>query len=192
MSKRNKRGTRKNRRHSYSYVFGYGSLVNTQSRLNTIKSALKAYPVVIDEQFGYERDYYYRDRIGRGAERVLGIKKNPRKDTLINGALFKVPNDRLKDMDLRENNYKKIRIPWEYVLLYGKSNPQTSVPIYAYQPLPEISEGHRGKISDEYLDITIQGFLEYGIPFTRLFFDTTKHLPEGYRSLEEYKESMRN
>jgi len=148
--------------------------------------------VVIDEQFGYERDYHYRDRIGRGAERVLGIRKNPRKDTLINGALFKVPNDRLKDMDLRENNYKKIRIPWKYVLLYGKSNLGISVPIYTYQPLPEISKGHRGKISDEYLDITIQGFLEYGIPFTRLFFDTTKHLPEGYRSLEEYKKSMRN
>ena len=101
MSMQKRQSTRKNRRHSYSYIFGYGSLVNTQSRLNTIKSAVKAYPIVVDEQFGYERDYYYRDRIERGAERVLGIKKNPKKDTIINGALFKVPRDRLKDMDLR-------------------------------------------------------------------------------------------
>ena len=187
-----RQSTRKNRRHSYSYIFGYGSLVNTQSRLNTIKSAIKAYPIVVDEQFGYERDYYYRDRIERGAERVLGIKKNPKKDTIINGALFKVPRDRLKDMDGRENNYKKIRIPWKHILVYGKFKLDTSVPIYTYQPLPEISKGHRGKISDEYLDVSIKGFLEYGIPFTRLFFDTTKHLPKGYRSLEEYKESMRN
>ena len=192
MSKRNKRGTRKHRRHSYSYIFGYGSLVNTRSRLDTIKSAVKAYPVVIDEKFGYERDYHYRDRIGKGAQRVFGIEKNPNKDTLINGALFKVPNDRLKDMDSRENNYKKIRIPWKHILTHGKPNLETSVPIYTYQPLPEISTGHRGKVYGEYLDITIQGFLQYGIPFTRLFFDTTKHLPKGYRNLEEYRESMRN
>ena len=76
--------------------------MNTLSRISTIKSAVKAYPVVIDEHFGYERDYHYRDRIDRGAERVLGIKKNPKKDTIINGALFKVPNNRLKDMDFRE------------------------------------------------------------------------------------------
>ena len=185
----NKNKTKKNIL-KYSYIFGYGSLVNTKDREVTTNRKDKTYPVIIKEDFGYKRSYDFMSSYLR-KRRVLGIKKNNNFNTQINGILIKVPNSVIKNLDSRESNSKKLRIKWKHIINYNTTNKLNhDYPIYTYATKQEYSNYNRcDKIWKYYLNLTVRGFLEYGEEFAKLFFETTSNLPKDFSTYEKWKKN---
>lgn len=80
---------------SKNYIFGYGSIINSESRRSTLAKSKtpcdtnEAYPVMLSKDSGYVRKWCFRSQTGFSA---LGLQKcgNARYD--IFGVLFPVDN----------------------------------------------------------------------------------------------------
>jgi hypothetical protein len=157
-----------------SYIFGYGSLVNTESRNST--SVTLAQPVIIHKEFSYIRHY----NTSQPKLPPLGLVKitDSTKQMPINGVLFKVNEDQLKRFDKREGDNTRIRVPTKYIESFDKTI-DSSLPIYAYIPKPKPYCNNCTKpINYNYIQLVSDGFKEYGVAFYNLFVKTTQNLPK--------------
>ena len=104
--KQNNRKTQKNKQECV-YIFGYGSLMSEKSRFKTHKQESKAYPVVVNKHFGYKRCW---NTLIPNNKIVLGLEKNNKKNTPINGILFKVCKCCYKQFLEREKRYEEKKV----------------------------------------------------------------------------------
>ncbi|MEM6853944.1 MAG: gamma-glutamylcyclotransferase family protein [Planctomycetota bacterium] len=88
-----------------AYVFGYGSLIQGDSRRGTVPGAERAWPV---EVAGFQREWNYRPRHGPPWATYLGLR--PRAGAVTNGVVFAVDEHDLVELDRREANYERIRV----------------------------------------------------------------------------------
>ncbi|MEM9915851.1 MAG: gamma-glutamylcyclotransferase family protein [Planctomycetota bacterium] len=88
-----------------AYVFGYGSLIQGDSRRGTVPGAERAWPV---EVAGFQREWNYRPRHGPPWATYLGLR--PRAGAVTNGVIFAVDEHDLVELDRREANYERIRV----------------------------------------------------------------------------------
>ena len=187
-SKNRKRKTKTKRAPRYCYIFGYGSLIHDKDRQHTTIRHYKAIPVILNKEFGYKR-YYDYSIIEPPYYRVLEIRKNPANDTPINGVLFKIPISTLKELDEREEGYKRVTIPWKHITNHDTKNKlDKHVKIYTYVGLDKFSnKTSRDKIWHYYLDLTVHGCLSHGEDFAKMFFDTTYALPREYSTFNLWR-----
>ena len=110
MSRRSKKYT------PNTFIFGYGSLMNTASRKRTLKKHVPAYPTIINKKFGFSKRFntIAATRHG-GNEIVLGLEKNPHKTTTVKGGLFPVTKQQENRINRREHVYKRISIPRKFI-----------------------------------------------------------------------------
>ncbi len=94
------------------YIFGYGSLVNNESRFLTLKRYTEPIKVVLDSNFGYIRKWNYYNQEKNII--ALGLEKNIFGSN-INGILFDVHDSEIALLDKREIGYEKITIPPNYI-----------------------------------------------------------------------------
>src|SRR4051794_18968267 len=82
------------------FIFGYGSLINTQSRNSTATGPIPAVPVRVSAAFGYIRTWSDRSPSGFTA---LGLRKpGPNEQaTTINGVLYPVEGADMAKFDAR-------------------------------------------------------------------------------------------
>jgi hypothetical protein len=159
------------------YIFGYGSLVNNESRFLTIKRQTEPIKVIIDRSFGYIRkwNYYNKDKniIALGLEKHnIGSK--------INGILFDIYDNEISLLDKREIGYKKIIIPSNFINILSNDklkNLDNSI-IYTYIPtkdflLDNYKNINKNKLNQIYLNKCCNGFLSYNYTFYESFIDTT-------------------
>lgn len=162
------------------FIFGYGSLMNTESRDTTGRAGLHALPARISPDFGYVRSWCARSqRLGFTA---LGLRHRRAGEDgwSINGVVFPVAPDMLPRFDRRESGYDRVAVP--RALIEGVSwegLPATGT-IWAYVPkglsapsamplLPDL----RHPILQSYLDLCLEGALEHGPDFAREMIATT-------------------
>jgi len=164
-----------------NFIFGYGSLINTASRNSTASSPIHAIPVRVSAAFGYVRTWDDRCPCGFTA---LGLAKpGPGESAMtINGVVFPVLGEDMTAFDKREAGYARVEVPradiqavsweqlppqgkiWVYVPQHGKEAPGLDLPLpNAAYPLLE-----------SYVDVVIEGGLEYGPDFAREIIETTK------------------
>uniref|UniRef100_A0A6C0BS37 Gamma-glutamylcyclotransferase AIG2-like domain-containing protein n=1 Tax=viral metagenome TaxID=1070528 RepID=A0A6C0BS37_9ZZZZ len=149
-----------------SYVFGYGSLVNSESRNKTIKiNKNNIIPAVINKNFGYVRTTKFPS---------MGIIKVKQHKKDINGLLFKIDNTELESFDRREKSYNRIIVPSKYISIIGNMYFDTSLPVYIYKPKVNFGIKSGKTCTQKYLKIVSNGFKEYGNTFHELYLKTTE------------------
>jgi hypothetical protein len=163
------------------FIFGYGSLINTASRNSTATQAIPAIPVRVSAAFGYVRSWSDRSPSGFTA---LGLRRpyDGEAPMTINGVLYPVDGNDMSAFDAREKNYTRVEVPhaliesvswqslpehgtvWVYVPMIAGKPPGEGLPLAdAKYPLVE-----------SYIDIVVEGGLEYGPEFAREIIETTR------------------
>jgi len=164
-----------------NFIFGYGSLINTASRNSTSAHPIAAIPVRISAEFGYIRVWNDRSPSGFTA---LGLRKPvPGESALtINGVLYPVEGNDMAAFDARERGYVRVEIPQADIEAVSWQALPTQGHIWVYVP---DKPGHEPGIDlpspdahfpmlESYVDIVIEGGLEYGPDFAREIIATTK------------------
>jgi hypothetical protein len=162
------------------FIFGYGSLINTPSRNSTASAPIPAIPVRVSAAFGYIRAWNDRSPSGFTA---LGLRKpNPSESpATINGVLYPVEGDDMVKFDLREAGYARVEVPHADIEAVSWQAVPQEGHIWVYVPvrpggaagvgLPEPDAAF--PLLESYIDIVIEGGLEYGPDFARELIETT-------------------
>ena len=162
------------------FIFGYGSLINTPSRNSTAGTPVPAIPVRVSGDFGYIRTWNDRSPSGFTA---IGLRRpGPgEKAATINGVLYPVEGEDMTKFDTRETGYTRVEVPHvDIEALSWQSIPQAGH-IWVFVPvrpggapgvgLPEPDAAF--PVLESYIDIVIEGGLEYGPEFARELIETT-------------------
>jgi len=182
-----------------NYIFGYGSLINKESRYKTIKnkSVCDDIPVKISKDFGYIREWNYKGRADHHTGNIinytaLGLRKSNNGHS-INGVLYPITKNKLHVYDKREKDYLRIKIPHKYITIL--SNKLSNKSSTKNQPLDTsgyvwvyvLAKGGANYNSNNnihtatidypirqmYIDICILGCLQYGEEFAIEFINST-------------------
>ena len=164
-----------------NFIFGYGSLVNTASRNSTSTRPIPAIPVRVSAAFGYIRVWNDRSPSGFTA---LGLRRPaPGESAMtINGVVYPVDGNDMAAFDARERGYVRMEVPhadieavswqalpaqghiWVYVPDVAGKEPGVDL------PLPDA----KFPMLESYIDVVVEGGLEYGPEFAREIIATTK------------------
>lgn len=157
-------------------VFGYGSLMNSESLLSTVPNATDIRPAVIK---GFTRDFSVWDEVGWVSTNLdvsdkpfcaLDIHATDDVEALVNGVVFALPDEDLPKLLVREHDYTTIKttvydfatrqkIGEAIVFSSGKNNGQYDENSAAQQ---------------RYWDVCLSAAHEYGDEFYEMFIATTR------------------
>lgn len=164
-----------------NFVFGYGSLINTASRDATSDHPIAAIPVRVSAAFGYIRGWNDRSPSGFTA---LGLRKaGPGESAMtINGVLYPVEGAEMSEFDAREQGYVRVEVPHADIEAVSWQGLPAQGHIWVY--VPDIAGRAAGTglpvpdanypMLQSYMDVVIEGGLEYGPAFAREIIVTTK------------------
>ena len=162
------------------FVFGYGSLIDADSRDRTAGSALPAIPVRVSAEFGYLRAWVDRCSCGFTG---LGLRKpHPGEAAMtINGVIFAVDGSSLSKLDRREAGYRRVAVPLSLIAAVSWQELPRTGQIWTYVPLGfggepgiELPEPTvQFPMLQSYMDVVLRGALTYGSDFASEIIGTT-------------------
>ncbi len=163
------------------FIMGYGSLINSASRSSTVGAPVPAIPVRIAAGFGYVRAWNAQSPSGFTA---IGLRKVEPGETgaTINGVLYPVSGEDMTKYDEREQGYTRIEVPRDKVEAVSWERLPEGGRIWIYAPvgpdgrpgagLPTPDAEH--PLLQSYIDVVVEGGLEYGEAFAREVIETTE------------------
>jgi cation transport regulator ChaC len=168
------------------YVFGYGSLINSESRARTGRSGM-AIPARVT---GVQRIWNFVDR--RTRMTALGVVR--REESVTNGTLVSVPAADLLLFDRREGGYTRTRLDHSRVIGWDGQRVRADA-IWIYLPNEPGWPSQDCPIAQSYVDVVLVGCLEVEGSFAAEFVRTTTNW--GYpwvddRSAPRYLRAMQN
>lgn len=162
------------------FIFGYGSLINTPSRDATAGKAVAAIPVRVSAAFGYVRSWSDRSSSGFTA---LGLRRpfEGESPMTINGVIYPVGTD-MSAFDAREKGYVRVEVPRALIEAVSWQPLPTQGAVWVYVPKVEGKAPGEGlplpdaryPLVESYIDVVIEGGLEYGPEFAREILETTR------------------
>jgi len=163
------------------FIFGYGSLINSASRNGTLKKAVIAIPVRVSAQLGLIRSWNARSASGFTA---LGLRhKAPGEQaSTVNGVIYPVENGDLPALDDREKGYHREEVPLAMIEPASWLKIPAAAKIWVYVPdgskaTTQLPDPHF-PLLQSYIDLTLEGALEYGENFARELVETTSDWSE--------------
>lgn len=142
------------------YIFGYGSLINSQSRVATSPSALYASPVKV---VGIQRGWFGRlDDVGPTYLAAL-----PSPNSNCNGVIFKVSVEELAAVDEYESGYGRKRIDSKNVIMLDESKPVPEGDIWFYTCAVKRFATPQSPILQSYVDTCLNGCFEIEASFPK-------------------------
>jgi hypothetical protein len=119
-----------------SFIFGYGSLVDTASRDSTAKKPTVAVPARVSAGLGYVRCWCSRSRSGFTA---LGLRRPAPGEsaTTINGVLYPVEGEDMAAFDAREAGYARVEVPRDQIQAVSWQRLPERGEIWVYVPTTE-------------------------------------------------------
>jgi hypothetical protein len=163
------------------FIFGYGSLINSASRNSTAAKPVPAIPVRVSAVFGYIRAWNDRSPSGFTA---LGLRRpGPGENAMtINGVLYPVEGNDMSAFDAREKGYLRVEVPRQDIEAISWQGLPSQGKIWIYIPnrlgrapgvdLPPPDAEY--PLLQSYIDVVIEGGLEYSPDFAREIIETTK------------------
>ena len=175
------------------FVFGYGSLINPDSRARTNPTLAEqdGLPVVVRD---VERVWSARTTTGYTA---MGVRI--RKGADCTGILLEVNKAELEDLDKREQSYVRVEVHLDNVdqvpfldedefydteqaeALFEAKENEGNVRVWVYIQKDPIPADSSHPIPQSYVDVILSGCLTISEEFARSFIKTTK----GWRNKEE-------
>ncbi len=144
-----------------NYIFGYGSLIETESRLRAAPMAKVAFPAIAR---GFQRGWFARmpDTLASISPTYLGCF--PKEGSHTNGVIYEVTEEELEATDEREMGYKRIEVK-DFEEYYPIIETGDKVWIYVntfpdVTPPPSTFPNKNYPIVQSYVDICINGCLE--------------------------------
>lgn len=165
-----------------NFIFGYGSLINSASRAATAGAPIHAIPVRVSAAFGYVRAWDDRSPSGFTA---LGLRRpEPGESPMtINGVLYPVKGNDMAAFDGREAGYVRVEVPRDDIEPMSWEQLPERGTIWVY--VPDVPGKPPGRdlplpsaafpMLESYIDIVIEGGLEYGPAYARELIQTTKN-----------------
>ena len=147
---------------SHNFIFGYGSLIEDESRMRTTPSARYAWPVKVK---GVRRGWWARGDTSGLTTTYLGALDDA--DACCNGVIYPVTAEEIAATDQRESaGYKRCKIdPSQIEMLDGRSEPPEGE-FWAYinlippDQLDDNLPSPQFPMVQSYVDICIHGCLE--------------------------------
>lgn len=169
-----------------NYVFGYGSLINPESRARTGYTGATT-PVRVG---GFQRAWNFVYPKGRMT--ALGVI--PREKATTNGVLVEIPEAELPLFDQRESGYKRVVVG--RVDITGLNDQRVPEGMFwIYVPTDPGFPSLDCPIAQSYVDVVLKGCLELGERFAAEFVHTTTNWEYPWiddRSAPRYVRAMQN
>jgi gamma-glutamylcyclotransferase (GGCT)/AIG2-like uncharacterized protein YtfP len=137
------------------FIFGYGSLVESQSRARTSPSALYAFPVNVA---GIQRGWF--DQVGGVSLSTTYLGAVPDSSSNCNGVIFQVSQQQLDAFDQRETGYDRKRIDQNKITMFNGSKSAPEGDIWFYANREKLYASRECPIVQSYVDICLNGCLE--------------------------------
>jgi hypothetical protein len=163
------------------FIFGYGSLINSSSRAATAGRPVAAIPVRVAAAFGYVRSW--SDRASSGFT-ALGLRRPSGGEApmTINGVLYPVAGNDMSAFDAREKGYVRVEVPRALMEAVSWQPLPAQGTIWVYVPKAQDKAPGEGlpvpdarfPLVESYIDVVVEGALEYGPEFAREVIETTR------------------
>jgi cation transport regulator ChaC len=165
------------------FIFGYGSLINTPSRDATAGKPVPAIPVRVSAAFGYVRSW--SDRASSGFT-ALGLRRpfEGEAPMTINGVIYPVAGNDMSAFDAREKGYVRVEVPRALIEAVSWQPLPAQGTVWVYVPKAKDKDKAPGEglplpdakfpLVESYIDVVIEGALEYGPEFAREVIETTR------------------
>ncbi len=137
------------------FIFGYGSLVESQSRARTSPSALYAFPAKV---VGIQRGWFDRTPGDSLSTTFLGAVADP--DSECNGVIFEVSLQQREAFDKREAGYDRERIARDNITMLDGSKSAPEGDIWFYASTAKHYASPEFPIVQSYVDVCLNGCLE--------------------------------
>lgn len=137
------------------YIFGYGSLVESQSRAMTSPTALYASPVNVT---GIQRGWF--DQVGGVSLSTTYLGAVPEPSSNCNGVIFQVTQQQLAAFDSRETGYERKKIEQKNITMLDGSKSAPDGDIWYYANKKKQYASAECPIVQSYVDICLNGCLE--------------------------------
>ncbi|WP_197528696.1 gamma-glutamylcyclotransferase family protein [Aeoliella mucimassa] len=140
-----------------AYVFGYGSLIQANSRLRNLKSTQPPVPVRVH---GFRRGWITRGRDIGFSCTYLGIV--PDRSATTNGVLLAYEPEEIPALDQRESEYRRVPVELGQIELLGDTTAidLATAEVITYQTLEPREATEKFPLVQSYIDICLQGCLE--------------------------------
>jgi cation transport regulator ChaC len=149
------------------YIFGYGSLICKDSRKRTGVSG-EAHPIEVK---GISRKWSLHSPEWPATALSAHVDQN----AFCNGVCFEVDSDNLEKFDQREAGYHRIKVSWDYVEHLSNVKIPSSSTLWAYVGNQTGVPNSERPIMQSYLDVILNGCLDYSEEFTKRFTELTEH-----------------
>ena len=136
-------------------IFGYGSLVESQSRAAISPSALYASPVNV---IGLQRGWF--GRLGGVSLSTTYLAAAPEPNSNCNGVVFKVSQQQLEAFDKHETGYKREKIDQNNITMLDGSKSAVEGDIWFYTNTEKHLASPEFPIVQSYVDICVSGCLQ--------------------------------
>lgn len=148
-----------------NYIFGYGSLICTDSRKRTGETG-DAIPVTA-------LDILRSWSVPVEASKTTAVGAIESTGSQCNGVIFPVSDDNLLKFDLREVGYDRILLPAERFTVTSCIPPHAKIWTYVGHTIQAPTSDM--PIAQTYLDVIINGCMHYGSEYVEAFFENTQH-----------------
>ncbi|WP_299525195.1 gamma-glutamylcyclotransferase family protein [Winogradskyella sp.] len=167
-----------------NYIFGYGSLIESESRLRTTPNAKNVYPIIVK---GLKRGWFARTGGNSLSTTFLGCIRDSK--STVNGVIYKVSEKEIEGLDSREKGYSRELIESEAIdFLFDIKDNNMKVWTYLnefvnFEALKKNFPNKEFPIVQSYVDMCINGCLEIEtkfdkakeIGFTKMFIESTEY-----------------
>ena len=156
------------------YVFGYGSLVNDESRQRTCTvDKNDVFPVRVSH---LQRTWSYPGKDSNNEPIMyLNVKVTDNSKDTVNGTIFKITDEDLEPLSKRELQYTRITLNLDHLtilneLMKEEYKLQSTDVVYTYSYLGDVPKLDK---FESYHGICKLGFKQYGDNFLNEFIATT-------------------
>ncbi len=137
------------------YIFGYGSLIQIESRMRTVPKAFAASPAIVK---GISRGWYYQAASFSLNPTYLGAVVNENATT--NGVIYPVSDEELLATDARESDYTRTLFPRSAITMLDGSPAPPPGEYYFYASKSKKMVNAEHPIVQSYVDLCMDGCLE--------------------------------
>lgn len=171
------------------FLFGYGSLINRQSRIATGKTGT-AIPALVK---GFQRAWIVRSpEMG-----ITGVGVVPKCESLCNGVLVEIEEQEILLFDKRElegtgYNYERKEIPHSQIIEGGVPD---DAKVWIYVVKRPSTPNWDYPIAQSYLDVILVGCFDFGYQFAAQFVQLTDGWSYPWindRKCPRYKRALQN